>query len=300
MKQAEKQLKDAAKKLFADKKIDLLIGFEKGSLPRRARPVFIRSADDVEKLVWDETCSNNLTVYLAEMFRPRPTPRGQEPTPMPRIAIVVKGCDALSIGGLVREKQVIRQNLVVLGMPCTGITDPVTGEVVASCVECRHATPEGVDIVIAGECRKPAVETGRGKAIESRSAAERWAYFEKEISKCIRCYACRQACPDCYCRECFAEQTDPKWVGTSDDPSDTMFYQLGRLFHQAGRCVECGACMRACPMGVDLRAIARGLADDAKELYGFEPGEVMKETPLLCRFKDGDDNEFITDPEKQK
>ena len=44
---------------------------------------------------------------------------------------------------------------------------------------------------------------------------ERWNYFVEETSRCIRCYACRNACPVCYCSECFVDSTMPYWIGTT-------------------------------------------------------------------------------------
>ena len=90
-------LKAAAKKLFDEGKIDILVGYEKGSVPLRTTPCFIRSADDVDKLVWDGFCSNNLAVYLPRLFSREGRPKGWQP---PRVAVVAKGCDGRSLVGL--------------------------------------------------------------------------------------------------------------------------------------------------------------------------------------------------------
>jgi ferredoxin len=300
MNACEKELKAAAGKLFAEKKIDLLLGFEQGSEPGRCRPRIVRNAGEVEKLVWNDGCSNNLAVYLADFFRKKPAPRGQPPPPLPRVAIVVKGCDALSIALLVRERQVPRANLIVIGMPCQGIRDPDSGKVLPSCEECAHPNAENADLRIAGESRKPSAAVAtRIAEFEAQPAEERWRYFVAQVSKCIRCYACRQACPNCYCQECFADQTQPRWIGAGNTLSDTMLYHLGRIFHQAGRCVACDACARACPMDVDLRMFTHKLVKDAKELFAYEAGESPQDVPLFCAFRDSDPNDFTTDPEKK-
>ena len=72
------------------------------------------------------------------------------------------------------------------------------------------------------------------KEIESKSAEERWAYFQNILSPCIRCYACRNACPHCYCQECFVDTSGPQWVGKSIDPNDVFTFHLFRAFHMAG------------------------------------------------------------------
>lgn len=295
------QLRDIAGKLLSGKKVDLVIGFEKGSTPGRSRPVILKSAADAARLVWDDTCSNNLTVYLPELFRKKPAPKGQPPAPPPRIAVVVKGCDALSVALLVRENQAIRQNLVLIGVPCKGIRDPKTGGIMACCEECASPVAGIADIKIAGESRKPSANRhGRVRELENMPLDQRWRRFEEEMAKCIRCYACRQACPSCYCRECFADQTQPKWIGVGNDPSDTMMYQLGRMFHMAGRCVGCDACVRACPMGVDLRVFTRKLAKDAEEIFGHDVAKGPECEALLSTFSEKDKDGFVTDPHKKK
>ncbi len=75
-----------------------------------------------------------------------------------------------------------------------------------------------------------------------------------------------------------------------------MLYQIGRIFHQAGRCVDCGACVRACPMGIDLRAFTYKLVKDVRELFGYEAGISLDELPPLTTFKLEDKQEFMVEP----
>lgn len=127
---------------------------------------------------------------------------------------------------------------------------------------------------------------------------ERWQKFREEISRCIRCYACRQACPMCYCTECFAETNNPAWIGVTTELTDTMIFHIVRIFHQAGRCVECDACVRACPMGIDLRPFTKKIAADVRELFGFTPGFDLETPPPLVTFREDDQQGFITEPRK--
>ena len=129
--------------------------------------------------------------------------------------------------------------------------------------------------------------------LEGQSADERWAYFTREFSRCIRCYACRQACPSCYCPECFVDQSQPAWFGKSDDQADVVAFHLVRMYHLAGRCLDCGACARACPMHIDLRRLHKKLDKDVRELYDYEAGVDLEANPPLSTFQTDDPQDFI-------
>jgi len=324
-------IRAAARPLLAEGKVGLLVGYERGSDGWRCRPSFAARVEDVERLAWDSTCSNNLAVYLPGLFQRPPQKKGQE-TPLPRVGFVAKACDLRSIVALVKERQAPRENLVLIGVPCTGmvderkIADAVGGAEVASfaddgasvvvrtvagaehrfereavlqeaCRSCRFPVPQGADVTVPGPSRPPADDgDALVKDVEALPPEERWARFAAEMSRCIRCYACRQACPTCYCRECFAEQTDPAWMGVGAERTDVSIFHLVRIFHQAGRCVECDACVRACPMGIDLRTWTKKIAADVRERYGFTPGFDLDEKPPLVTFKEDDAQEFITEP----
>ena len=60
------QLIDQVKEIIKNKEVDVVIGWGKGSLPFSATPVFIEKEEDAEKLIFDETCRNNLTSYLTK------------------------------------------------------------------------------------------------------------------------------------------------------------------------------------------------------------------------------------------
>ena len=328
MAEIENQIREAAKKLFNEKKIDLFIGYQKGTIPASATPVFISKEDEIEKLSWNSFCSNNLAVYLPRYFIP--DPREKDEQKFPKIGIVAKGCDSRSIIGLIKEHQIPRDNLVVVGIGCDGMIDKnkiknsieileiqeSDGKVIATlnnnkknefkkeelladcCLNCQYTSPLIHDVSIGSEKseEKSIAKDSKIEDFEKLPLEERWKYFEKEMSKCIRCYACRSACPNCYCSECFAEQTKPQWLGISDNISDIMLYHIGRIFHQAGRCVDCGACVKACPMGIDLRIFTYKLVKDVAELFDFSAGTSIKESPPLSTFKEEDKQDFILEP----
>ena len=329
MSQVETKLRETIAGLLERGEVDVVIGHEAGSLPLLSRPVFVRDAAGVDRLVWGSTCANNLAVYLPRLFV-RPKDTRQEYAP-PKVGIVAKGCDARSVLGLVKEHQLPRDKVVIIGVPCPGIIDArkaeealdgariiavqedagtivvetsagektlTLAEILADgCAECAHPSAPEADVVIEGDAR-PAAETRfqRVAEFEAMTSEERWDHFTEEVSRCIRCYACRQVCPNCYCVTCFADQTKPRWIGAADEPSDLMAFHIGRILHQAGRCVECDACVRACPMDIDLRVFTQKLPKDVEALYGYVAGVSADELPALLTFTENDDQGFISEP----
>ena len=314
MQECEKELREVAEKLLAEKKVDLIIGYEEGSLPIRTRPVFIQEAGETNRLVWNSRCENNLCSYLK-------TIKG-------RVGIVAKGCDIRSIIGLVKEKQIKREDVFIIAVPCAGIIDRKKIEDIlggrellegvendsqillrgegfeekvdkdklmhASCESCRHGNPVLYDTLIGKEISQP--ETDRYSDLEefaSKPDDERWAYLKNEAVRCIRCYACRNVCPACYCPQCFVDQSLPTWFGRTPQPSDTLIFHMIRTLHTAGRCVDCGACSRVCPMNIELRMLNKKAEKDVKELYHYEAGIDLEELPPMATFKMDDPQEFI-------
>lgn len=100
----------------------------------------------------------------------------------------------------------------------------------------------------------------------------------------------------CYCKDCLLDQARPRWVGAGTDISDVTIYHLVRALHMAGRCTECGACARACPMGIDTRLLVRKSSQVVEDLYGYRAGEAVDATSPLSAFAMDDPQEFLTEP----
>jgi ferredoxin len=315
MENSENLMREIARKLLSEKKVDLIIGYEQGTLPLHTTPCFVDKVEDVKKLVWNASCDANLSKYVV----------GRKE----KIGVVAKGCDARLLAVTAIEKQFPRENVVIIGIPCLGVVDrkkiemelsdkealeavvedeqiKVKGEsfelvlqkddfLCDSCLTCRHRNPPIYDVLV-GE-KVPEItgvnEFAEVSSLESKSTEERWKHFEKELSRCVRCYACRNVCPLCYCEMCFVDQTMPAWFGKTNDLSDTMIYHIVRAFHVAGRCVDCGACSRVCPMDINLRELMKKTEKIMKERYSYEAGVSLKETPPLGEFKMEDPQEFI-------
>ncbi|MBN1662214.1 MAG: 4Fe-4S dicluster domain-containing protein [Deltaproteobacteria bacterium] len=335
MESIEKKLREEAKLLLAEKRVDVIVGFEKGTLPLVATPCFIENPDDAEKLVWNACCTQNLAKFVhdvlsqhrASQVRVKPEDRKKKV-----VGVVGRGCATRSIVLHLQEKQYDRDDVVIIGVPCTGYIDykklsgklggeevldgaaegdqikvkTASGEkaialkdvLAASCLTCRFNNPVISDMMIGDPAppMDPDHEYDDVNAVEAMSVEERWAFFEKEMDKCIRCYACRQTCPSCYCKTCFVEQSQPRWVGVGEDETDTQVFQIMRMYHMVGRCVDCGSCSSVCPMGVDLRKFLKKLDKDVFELFGNRPGSSLDDQPPLSAYTENDKENFIFNP----
>ena len=242
---------------------------------------------------------------------------------------MAKGCDSRAISVCISEDQIDREKVVIIGLPCSGVIDtrkvqeslggkeiqeaeikgdkilvkgagfeeelPFQNVLNLSCTVCMYRNPPLHDVLVGEpvpELEEPPEYVGV-EEIGAKPDGERWDFFVEELSECIRCYACRNVCPMCYCKTCFVDETMPAWFGKTNDPSDTMNFHIVRALHLAGRCVDCGACERACPMGIKLRTLSKKVEKIVKERFGFEAGMDPEAPPLLGTYKQEDPEEFI-------
>jgi formate dehydrogenase (coenzyme F420) beta subunit len=263
--------REQARQLLAEGRVEFVIGYEAGSDGVNARPFFARTPEEAGRIIFDGTCTHNLATYLAE-----PARRGQG------VGVLVKPCDARSLNVLLQERQRSAESMVAIPVECAGIVqrtreggDGTTLQ--ERCRECGERVQGGGGVA--------ATAFGRVVEFERLSDAEREAFWAEQFGRCIRCYACRQVCPACYCEECFAETLDPEWVGIRMGVGENWMFHAMRAFHLAGRCVGCDECERVCPVNIPLGLLNGKMRKDLLETFDFRAGISPDAVPPLATFK---------------
>ncbi len=268
-----------ARELLSLGEVGCVIGYER-SPKGRVRPAFVYDPADADRLTWNQACYHNLVVYL----RDRAMPSRRDGSP-PRVAVVVRPCDVRALNVLIHEGQVVRDSVFVIGVACPGMLD---GEGVEEhCQRCKERVPVFYDALVGKPPKVDVLDETWADTIELEAMppAERLAFWTREFDRCIRCYACRQACPGCYCFECLAEQVDPPWVSIAHRVPEKAFFHIMRAYHLAGRCVECHACDQACPMHIPLSLLNRKIAKEVQALFGYVAGGDPETPPPLATFR---------------
>jgi len=309
-----KTLKD----VFQRQALDGLIAYIMGTAPLRPRPYIFSTPENLESAVFNGFCLQNLATYLH---------RHREK----RMGILVKGCDRRAIRVLIQERQIERDNLYLIGIPCPGMLDrhrlladfpelssgqigetgdiltvtssggkqtlPRSDYLLPTCRVCRHRIPEDVDLMLDpppfGAPEADGSLADEVSSVSRMEREERAALFREELSRCILCTACRNVCPFCYCETCFTDSLQPVWMTPAPEPDNIFFYHVNRMMHMAGRCVACGSCEGACPERIPLRLLFGKITADVRELFAYEAGLDDTIPQPLSHFSDHDPDEHI-------
>ena len=252
--------------LLGNKTIDVFIGYENGT--RQPRPAFVSKAEEAEKLIFNEKCSGNLAVYLTH----------KDLTEGKKVGIAASYYALKNLVLLFEEHQLKEDNLRVIALSENGET-----KLLQTFKEIKQHLQE------TPAPEKPNEDEWVRK-IDAMTLAERWQFWTDELSKCFKCYACRSACPMCYCTKCIVEVNRPQWIQPWASTLANMDWQINRVMHMAGRCSDCGSCGAACPMGIPIHLLSHRMAEWVKENFGDADEENGN---VLATFKPDDKENFI-------
>jgi formate dehydrogenase (coenzyme F420) beta subunit len=289
-------VREEAERLLSEGQVAAVIGYLPGRRKGSAMPAIVTDPARAQELVFTPACVNNLALYL--------TKAKKEVSKKGRLAIVAKGCDLRALAGLMGESQVKREDVVVIGVACAGVhgsgiqpAEPLTAATIArKCRECTVHEPAGADVICGTLPPLPEltpVEAQELARLEALTPAERWSFWKEQLSRCIRCMACRSICPFCYCEQCLCDKNRPQAVESSPRPAGNMAWHIVRAMHLAGRCAGCAECERSCPMDIPLNLLNRKMAQELKEMYGHEAGLTPVEKGPLATYDEKDDQSFI-------
>ena len=291
-----------AKELLENGTVVRVLGWKKGDFDYNPEPAYFNSAEELENFVYNGFCGANLSKMMIEASKLEG-----------KTLVCLKPCDTYSFNQLIKEHRVDREKAYIIGVGCKGKLDiekikakgikgiesvsgadlcdacdvlnvktiygDATVDFADAMLERCHVC-KGKDHVIFDEVIGESRETNDAdrftevEKIEAMSPEEKFEFFKNELSKCIRCNACRNVCPACSCRKCVFDSTkfDSAQKANVDSFEEKMFHII-RAFHVAGRCTDCGECSRVCPQGIPLHLFNRKFIKDINEFYGdFQAG----------------------------
>ena len=296
-------------------RVDYFIGWKYAYNHSEVVPAFVKEAAKVDQLVWNELCHHNLVTFLK---RKMPDPEDA------KIGVCVKGCDSRTLVALLQEELVDKERLYVVGVPCDGIVDRRKLEkefademvdisfsngnvsVTTRQGEKKEFTREAVLLDVCSRCRYPNPvysDDTAGPSVEEPDREhtepdwtdiadyenlpddDKQAILERIYATCIRCFACINVCPVCFCWDkCVNRSRQPELVSQRVGPKENLLFQMVHMFHVAGRCPSCGACDRACPVEIPLYLLHRKMNRELYDMFHFEPGAKLDEKPVFQVF----------------
>ena len=309
------ELIQKAKSLLSDGTVSRVLGWKKGENDWDVEPAFFETAEALENFVYNGFCGANLSKYLIRSSALEG-----------KTLVLLKPCDSYSFNQLCREHRVSRDKAYIVGVGCKGKLkiENISAEGILSvegadypdCAETltvhtlygdkqvaykdamleRCHVCKGKEHKVYDELMGESVDTcdadrfAEVAKIEAMNPEEKFAFFQAELSKCIRCNACRNVCPACSCRKCVFDSTkfDSAQKANTTDFEEKMFHII-RAFHVAGRCTDCGECSRVCPQGIPLHLFNRKFIKDINSLYGeYQAGADLDSPAPLTSFRTDD------------
>ena len=305
------QLIDKASELLKNGTVSSVLGWGKGEFDYDVTPTVFNTVEELENgFVFNDFCGANFSKYLVAKTKKLEG----------KILVFLKPCDTYSFNQLLTEHRFDREKVYVVGIPCEGMADvskvkAISGEGISAivskddkivvttlydnepvvietekvlaerCVNCKSKKHVAYDELLGEDGE--VIESARFDEVarlEAMTADERFAFWQNELSRCIRCNACRDACPACTCEKCVFN--NPSSGVENKSPANEFeekLFHIIRAYHVAGRCTDCGECSRVCPQNIPLHLLNRKFIKDMNEFYGeYQAGaEVGSRAPLV-------------------
>ncbi len=260
-----------AKKWLESKKVDAILGLKKKN--GHVAPHLFTKTGELESLVISSHSSEVIPRYFisskSQRYKKNIIHLLEQKYPQAKIGVIARGCDEKALIELAKRNQIDLEKIQILKVACTK-------EDAVEC-RCQNPCPSNPDIgkKIEGIQTDPKVE-----ALLKKNLEERLSFWKHELSKCMKCYGCRNVCPECFCTDCIMEKEQLAKMGQL--PPETPMFHMIRWYHVADRCIECGECEKACPVDIPLLTIFKLLRRDIKEMFDYEAGlDAKQQGPLL-------------------
>ncbi|MBQ8284459.1 MAG: 4Fe-4S dicluster domain-containing protein [Clostridia bacterium] len=313
MKDVEMKMKERAKQLLESGEVARVVGWKKGDFCYDPSPATFETVEELDNFVYDYFCGANLSKYLIQISKKEG-----------KTAVFLKPCDTYSFNQLVKEHRINRENVYVIAVECmakfdiekikekgvsqiTGVevkdkdvkVSSLYGEttlykpeiLLTKCETCQKTHQVKDEEIILHERPERDVDRfAEVKKLEAMTEDERFAFWKEQLSKCIRCNACRNVCPACSCVKCvFDNPASGVAAKANDSEFEEKLFHVIRAFHVAGRCTDCGECSRVCPQHIPLHLLNRKFIKDIDGLYGeFQAGEEAEGKTPLTSYTEGD------------
>lgn len=318
MKDVQLKALERAKALLESGEVARVVGWKKGDFCFDPSPATFETVEELNDFVYDWFCGANLSKYLIAISKKEG-----------KTAVFLKPCDTYSFNQLVKEHRINREKIHVIAIECMAKLDvekmkakgatAITGVeviekdvkvttaygeetyykpevVLTKCATCNKTHQAKDEEIILHE--RPQREVNRFEEVEkleAMTADERFAFWKEQLSKCIRCNACRNVCPACSCLKCVFDNPQS---GISAKANDSAFeeklFHVIRAFHVSGRCTDCGECSRVCPQNIPLHLLNRKFIKDIDGFYGeYQAGETTDGKTPLTSYTEADEDPSV-------
>ena len=304
-------LVEKAVSLLSNGTVQSVLGWRKGEFDYDLTASIFETAEDLkDNFCWNDFSAANFSKYLVKK-----TEKIEG-----KILVFLKPCDTYSFNQLLTEHRFNREKVYAVGVPCEGMVDinkikEIAGEgilkveedgdnlvvttlyddeatkinakdvLLERCLNCKSKKHLAYDELLgeSGEVLD-SERFDEVEKLEKMTPDERFLFWQNELSKCIRCNACRDVCPACTCEKCVFDNPNSgvENKAAANSFEEKMFHII-RAFHVAGRCTDCGECSRVCPQNIPLHLLNRKFIKDINLCYGeYQEGdEVGQRSPLV-------------------